>query len=340
MLVLSYMIETSEKVTDRIGSPQGMGRHWIHTIARHSNWKRTGIKNYLRDEIYADRSAWVRLADFGLLGLGGGFFVAGIVFFFAYNWGALSSFVKLGMAEAALLVVLGLWLWTSHRMLKQVVLIMAGVMVGVLFAVQGQIYQTGANAYDFFLGWSIFISLWVWATRYAAFWLLYMVLITTTLLLYSEQVATAWPRNTVLILCFMVNAAVLTFWELWQYGAGKAQISVWFLRVLGIASVAFLTFGLCYTIFSEGQSAHDYLLWVGIPWAMAMLYISSQQKKLFYMALLTFSTIIVLVSLVLRWGIDKDIDGAGLFLVVGSLVLVAISLMVYGMVKLNRKWHG
>ncbi|WP_315814113.1 hypothetical protein [Paraflavitalea speifideaquila] len=43
----------------------------------------------------------------------------------------------------------------------------AAVLLGVLMAVFGQVYQTGANAYDLFLSWTIAITLWVVIANFA-----------------------------------------------------------------------------------------------------------------------------------------------------------------------------
>ena len=43
----------------------------------------------------------------------------------------------------------------------------ATFLIGTLFAVFGQIYQTGADAYDLFLGWTLFTILWAVAIRFA-----------------------------------------------------------------------------------------------------------------------------------------------------------------------------
>jgi len=114
------------------------------------------------------------------------------------------------MAEGLVIVTTVLVLLLKiNTNIRNIILTGASVLVGVLFAVYGQIYQTGANAYDFFLVWTIFITFWVAVSNFAPLWLLYMVLTNTTLILYSQQVAKDWSDIFILILLFIFNFIVL-----------------------------------------------------------------------------------------------------------------------------------
>ncbi|MEO7213490.1 DUF2157 domain-containing protein [Mucilaginibacter sp.] len=149
-------------------------RKQIHIVSKHSQWPAGGIKQTLHDEgIYANTGSWAKFIDVALLSLGVAFAVAGIIFFFAYNWHTLHKFAKLGIAQllllAAVLVVLFVKL---PGLIKNIVLTGASVLVGLLFSVFGQIYQTGAEAYDFFLGWTVFILIWAIVAEFAPLWLI------------------------------------------------------------------------------------------------------------------------------------------------------------------------
>ena len=86
-----------------------------------------------------------------LLAVGVGFTVAGIIFFFAYNWEELPKFAKLGIVEVLLVASVLLATFTHwNKLVKQILLTEATFLIGTLFAVFGQIYQTGADAYDLF----------------------------------------------------------------------------------------------------------------------------------------------------------------------------------------------
>jgi uncharacterized membrane protein len=136
-----------------------------------------------------DTSAWNAWARTALLGLGVGQLLAGIVFLFAYNWDDLPPFAKFGIIEAGVLLsVLGALAARPDRPAGQALLIAASVFTGALLAVIGQIYQTGADAYELFTAWALLMTPWVLASRSAGHWLLWFVVIGTAYVLYWKQV--------------------------------------------------------------------------------------------------------------------------------------------------------
>lgn len=131
-----------------------------------------------------------------LLFFGSVLILAGIIFFFAYNWAAMGKFLKFGLIEAGIIVcIVASYLLGPKRLSGKVLLLSGSVLVGVLLAVYGQIYQTGADAFEIFIGWSVFILGWVIISDFAALWLLWLVLLNTGAILYWYQVGR--PANTI-----------------------------------------------------------------------------------------------------------------------------------------------
>jgi len=136
-----------------------------------------------------DEAFWARWGMRALLALGVGQFLAGVVFFFAYNWNDLSDIAKFAVVETALAIAVGGALLVGlDRVFGQMLLIAASVLTGVLLAVIGQMYQTGADAFELFLAWAALILPWTIISRHAAHWLLWLVVAETALVLYCEQV--------------------------------------------------------------------------------------------------------------------------------------------------------
>jgi uncharacterized membrane protein len=136
-----------------------------------------------------DEAFWARWGMRALLALGVGQLLAGVVFFFAYNWNDLSDIAKFAVLEAALvLAVGGAVLAGLDRVLGQMLLIAASVLTGVLLAVIGQVYQTGADVFELFAVWAMLILPWTILSRHAAHWLLWLVVAEVALVLYGEQV--------------------------------------------------------------------------------------------------------------------------------------------------------
>lgn len=136
-----------------------------------------------------DEAFWARWGMRALLALGVGQFLAGVVFFFAYNWNDLSDIAKFAVVETALAIAVGGALLIGlDRVFGQMLLIAASVLTGVLLAVIGQMYQTGADAFELFVAWAALILPWTIISRHAAHWLLWLVVAETALVLYCEQV--------------------------------------------------------------------------------------------------------------------------------------------------------
>lgn len=136
-----------------------------------------------------DHAYWRLWALRALLVLGASHLLAGIVFFFAYNWDDLGPFAKFGLLQSGLViaVVVALRLKIGSPA-GQASLIAASVLTGVLFAVIGQVYQTGADAYELFTAWSMLILPWVIASRSSVHWFLWTVICLAAFSLYGGQV--------------------------------------------------------------------------------------------------------------------------------------------------------
>jgi uncharacterized membrane protein len=135
--------------------------------------------------ITPDGLAWRRFLDWLLAGLGAVLVLAGVVFFFAYNWADMPRFGKFAVLEVALLVVVFIaWRLGTDSHGGRAALIGAAVLPGVLLAVYGQIYQTGADPYALFLTWALLISPWVLIGRSAPLWMLLLVLADLAVTLY------------------------------------------------------------------------------------------------------------------------------------------------------------
>lgn len=144
------------------------------------------IRAKLRDR---DDEFWRRWALRALLVLGAAHFLAGVVFFFAYNWDDLGPFARFGLLQGALvLALIAAFAAGLHRPAGQALLITASVLTGVLFAVIGQVYQTGADAWELFAAWSILVLPWVFASRSRVHWFLWGALALTAFSTYGGQV--------------------------------------------------------------------------------------------------------------------------------------------------------
>lgn len=119
---------------------------------------------------------------------GGSLILAAILYFYAFNWAALTPVMKLGSVQLAIaLCLLAALALDTHKPAGQYLLTAAAFLVGVFLAVFGQIYQTGADAYQLFVAWAVFIAGWTVVGRNAPLWALWLLVANVGIALWLKQ---------------------------------------------------------------------------------------------------------------------------------------------------------
>lgn len=171
------------------------------------------------------REEWTKSVRFWCLLFGVALITSGVLFFGAFNWAELSRFQKFAIMEALLVAgFFGVLTRGLDSTAGKVCLVATSVLVGVLLAVYGQVYQTGADSYNLFLGWSLLILPWTLASRTTAQWLLQLVLVNVTFVLWWDQVLDmdfVWFS----LLYLALNGTIALVWEKlgrdWMWKPGK-----------------------------------------------------------------------------------------------------------------------
>lgn len=313
-----------------------ISREDIYTISQNSNWSEVGVRAILNEKIYNSSADWKQFLRLFFISLGVVFSIAGIIFFFAYNWASLHKFVKIGLIEGLVIVATVVALLPKmNTLIKNLALTSAAMLVGVLFAVFGQVYQTGANAYDFFLGWTLFISLWVLVSNFAPLWLIYLTLINTTLILYAEQVAHDWSFIYITLLLFILNTSFLVFFIFLGKKISTITIPNWFTNIIALAAVFVATIGISIGIFGT----HEALFWVlllltAIVFGLGVLY-SLKTKTIFYISIIAFSLIVIISTLLMKLS-----DEYFMFLFVTLFIVASVTLVIKNLMDLQKKWSN
>jgi len=309
-------------------------REDIQIITRHSNWSEKSIDNILKKNIYSDKESWQKFLRLFFISLGVGFTTAGIIFFFAYNWADLNKFIKIGLIEGLIIIFTLIILFSKISLdIKNILLTGTSILVGVLFAVFGQIYQTGANAYDFFLGWTIFVTIWVFVSNYAPLWLLFITLINTTLILYSQQVAQDWSEVFVFTLLFILNILFLTAFLYGKKINKEIKVPIWFSNLIALVSVSFGTIGIVFGIFDKNQTSFFVLIIItSILYGVGIKY-GLKLKSGFYLSIIPFSIIIIISAFLIKLS-----DDAGMFFFISLFVIGSVTLVIKNLIDLQKKW--
>lgn len=309
-------------------------REDVHIVSRHSNLGKKRVTGILEANIYTNKEAWQKFLQLFFITLGVGFTVAGVIFFFAYNWASLHKFAKIGLVEALILVTTGLiFLPKLNTNTRNIILTGAAALVGVLFAVFGQVYQTGANAYDFFLAWVVFITLWTVVSNFAPLWLLYLLLVNTTIILYTQQVAKDWDEIFIFTLLFVVNTLVLLGFILLYKYKKDLHTPGWFLNTIALASVTYATIGMVIGVFEGNAGSFPFLvLFTIIAFAAGIVY-GLKARKLVYLSIIPLSSIIILSALLLKTSNDGS-----MLLFVCMFIIGSVTLVIKGLLSLQRQW--
>lgn len=221
----------------------------LYLLKECSSISDTQLQKLLEEHSYAKMGEWKKFVSYFILALGAGLALSGVVFFFAYNWAEMSSFTKFGIIILLLIASIGVSVLKGVSSLTgKVALVGGSVLIGVLFAVFGQVYQTGANAYDLFLMWVFAISLWTFVSKFSPQWFLYAVLANTTLSLYFMQAVKESNAFYVLLSVLVLNLLLLVI----PYIVGKFQdfkpatyykaIMTFVCYVVGVAGIGFVIF--------------------------------------------------------------------------------------------------
>lgn len=311
-------------------------RNDIEWIAGNSNWGEKGISKALRGHVYSDRAAWQGFLSLSTLGLGVAFSVAGIFFFFAYNWEKLHRFAKLGLLEGLLvLLILGLLTVRSGPLSKKALLTAASLLIGALYVVYGQIYQTGANAYELFLIWGLMILPWTLVANFATLWLLQIALVNTGLILYADQGGIPWVESQLPTLLIGLNGLLLIVFELIPRWAGSKPRPSWFLKILALFVLAVTLTDLPLNIV-HGPFGRYWIQLLVVAFFLALgLWHGLRGKQPFYLASISFGIIILISALMLR--ISHE---APMILAIGLFIVGSIGLLVKTLLELQRKWKN
>lgn len=292
--------------------------------------------------ITPDARAWKTFLDQLLLWLGGLALASAAVFFIAYNWTAMGRMGKFGLVEVLIvLAVMAYWKF-SDAVTGKVALLVATIFLGVLLALFGQTYQTGADPWQLFFNWALLMLPWAIAGRFPAIWIVWIVLINLSIILYHQAFRGLFGlmfdyRNGMFWLTFAFNSLALVAWEVlskpWPWLAER-----WAIRLLAVGSGAPLTWLVIFGIVdSENGLALAGLAWV--IWMAVMVFVYKKKRPdLFMLAGCCLSGIVVLITFLGRHLLDNG--DAGGFLILALAVIGLGAGAAVWLRNVHREWQS
>jgi uncharacterized membrane protein len=272
---------------------------------------------------------------------------AAVVFFVAANWSELAVFGRFALLELVL-VLCGLvaWLRPPPSATGRGALFMAFIVTGALLALFGQTYQTGADVYELFLGWTLLglpmVALAAWSVATAA----WVLVLDTALALYcgwQPAGGLLWTLlgfqrfspALLLLAAALLNAALWFGAERWRHPA----MPDWVRRLLLSCAFAFGTWaGILAVVEASGPSASALLTLSGLAALMGAVCLHALRRRedIYALAVVLGSFILVSLTAIAR-GMEWE-DEIG-FLVLAMWLIVTSAIGGRWLTSLARRWR-
>lgn len=342
------------------------------TTANHTNVHELAIALRLDETAYRrsielaqlspGSSDWRRYIDHFLTAVGALLIVAGVTAFFAWNWADLSHMSKFGLIQFGIVanVVLA-WRLGIDSIGGRAGLFAGAFLVGVLLAVFGQVYQTGADPYGLFLGWAVLILPWVILGRQAGLWMLLQVLLNLGFIMYWTQVlhppGGLWQLSQLLgplvwlgtlmldsnmgSYVFALNAIALLVWETAAARGVGWMRGRWYPRVIAFGALSTVLIPTIIMIIAASFGEYAGLSFIspiifGVSFAVCLYFYQFRRLDLFILTLCLFGAIMVIMSLAVRF-IFRDI---GSLLLLAMLLIGLVAGAAYWLRDISRRWEA
>ncbi|WP_027184439.1 DUF2157 domain-containing protein [Desulfovibrio inopinatus] len=325
------MTETHEDRLDSLARPA--------TLAVIDDLERAGILNRsatrtARRHVLSQRQ-WLLWADRLLFALGLVLLLAGLACLVAANWQSMTGLKKIVLAALGLALTAGGAAWAKEgSLLRQGLLLAASTFVGVVFLVIGQVYQTGADAWELFALWAVLMSGFVVALPSAPMLAFHLTVLDTAYILYFEQVAQPSGANWPLFWCGLFVLQLGFYW-----GSFRIRQALWYKRLLLLACLSLAVTPVCFGIAlwpSASGAFQDYIgpivaCVVGLPFAWR-LYVQLADIRSF--SLVVFALEAIVLTGIGRVMLEMPLFGYEIFLF-GLILVFATGKAV----AIIRKWH-
>jgi uncharacterized membrane protein len=295
-----------------------------------------------------DGAQWNAFLARLLTWLGAACLAAAAVYFIAANWQALGRYARFALVQGALVVALAVAWWRGLDSLPgRAALFAAAVLMGVLLALVGQVYQTGADTFELFAAWAVAIFVWVAISRQPALWLLWIALVDVAIVLYFRTSAARavgvtgflFAPRIALWIVFLSNSAALAAWE-WLGAVKGGWLAVrWAPRVLATVAGTVVTLLVAYDV--VGLDARE----AGWSWAPYALFVGAlyyayrvRTMDLFMLAGMVLSVVVVVSFALGRQALEHG--GAGAFLLIGLTLIGCAAAGGYWLRQVGAQTRG
>lgn len=203
------------------------------------------------------------------------FLIAGVTSFTAYNWATMSSFEKLAVPSVLIIVGLVAYLLLKKEIYQNLAIFFSSFMIGTLFAVYGQVYQTGADVWILFRNWAIFLIIPIIATGYYSVMTLFSIVVAISTSFYLNLYLSGF---IVSFLASLIFGIILMVYPLLQKRFNFKFNNIFYNTITGIFYISFIVTGFIAIVDGDysALAIMAYLLFVGGVYAIGY----AQLKKI------------------------------------------------------------
>ena len=168
------------------------------------------------------------------------FLIAGITSFTAYNWASMSNVEKLAIPSVLIVAGLVAYLFLEKEIYKNLAILFSSFMIGTLFAVYGQVYQTGADVWILFRNWAIFLIIPMVATGYYSVMTLFSIVVVISTSFYLDLYLSG---AIVPFLSSLIFGVILMVYPFLQKSFKFKFNNIFYYIMIGIFYVSFMASG-------------------------------------------------------------------------------------------------
>ena len=168
------------------------------------------------------------------------FLIAGITSFTAYNWATMSNVEKLAVPSVLIIAGLVAYLFLEKEIYKNLAIFFSSFMIGTLFAVYGQVYQTGADIWVLFRNWAIFLIIPMVATGYYSVMTLFSIVVAISTSFYLDLYLSG---AIVPFLSSLTFGIILMVYPFLQKRFNFKFNNIFYNTMIGIFYICFMTSG-------------------------------------------------------------------------------------------------
>ena len=168
------------------------------------------------------------------------FLIAGVTSFTAYNWATMSNVEKLAVSSVLIIAGLVAYLFLEKEIYKNLAIFFSSFMIGTLFAVYGQVYQTGADVWILFRNWAIFLIIPMVATGYYSVMTLFSIVVAISTSFYLDLYLSG---AIVPFLSSLTFGIILMVYPFLQKRFNFKFNNIFYNTMIGIFYICFMTSG-------------------------------------------------------------------------------------------------